>query len=130
MVSFDPAHKAVHYPPDRRFRIWIRPSILIGIGVAILSVIAASWIEVVLTGLPHVPAIPEIYPNNFAGPHGFPVWVRYCHFLMYFTISAFCRAIISHFEVETRGRFLEFEPMQVGEDFIGWQVAIVRSPDR
>jgi methionine sulfoxide reductase catalytic subunit len=80
MVSFDPAHKAVHYPPDRRFRIWIRPSILIGIGVAILSVIAASWIEVVLTGLPHVPAIPEIYPNNFAGPHGFPVWVRYCHF--------------------------------------------------
>ena len=40
------------------------------------------------------------------------------------------RAIISHFEVETRGRFLEFEPMQVGEDFIGWQVAIVRSQGR
>jgi hypothetical protein len=35
------------------------------------------------------------------------------------------RAIISHFEVETRGRFLELEPMQVGEDFVGWQVAIV-----
>jgi hypothetical protein len=40
------------------------------------------------------------------------------------------RAIISHFEVETRGRFLEFEPMQVGEDFIGWQVAMVRLPDK
>ncbi len=40
------------------------------------------------------------------------------------------RAIISHFEVETRGRFLEFEPMQVGEDFIGWQVAIVGLPDK
>jgi hypothetical protein len=40
MVRFDDAHKAVHYPPDRRFRIWIRPSILIGIGVAILSLIA------------------------------------------------------------------------------------------
>lgn len=26
MISFDAAHKAVHYPPDRRFRIWIRPS--------------------------------------------------------------------------------------------------------
>ncbi|GAC1631644.1 MAG: hypothetical protein NVS9B14_03810 [Candidatus Acidiferrum sp.] len=34
------------------------------------------------------------------------------------------RAIISHFEVETRGRFLELEPMQIGEDFVGWQVAI------
>ena len=31
MISFDAAHRAVHYPPDRRFRIWIRPSILIGI---------------------------------------------------------------------------------------------------
>jgi len=30
MISFDAAHKAVHYPEDRRFRIWIRPSILMG----------------------------------------------------------------------------------------------------
>jgi hypothetical protein len=34
------------------------------------------------------------------------------------------RAIISHFEIESRGRFLDFEPMQVGDEFIGWQVAI------
>ena len=40
MISFDAAHRAVHYPHDRRFRIWIRPSILIGIGVAILAVVA------------------------------------------------------------------------------------------
>ena len=26
MIRFDAAHKAVHYPPDRRFRVWIRPS--------------------------------------------------------------------------------------------------------
>jgi methionine sulfoxide reductase catalytic subunit len=71
MVSFDPAHQAVHYPPDRRFCIWIRPSILIGIGIAILSAIAAAWLEVAVTGLPRVPAIPQIYPNNFAGQHGF-----------------------------------------------------------
>ena len=37
MVQFDAEHKAVHYPPDRRFRIWIRPSILIGVGIAILG---------------------------------------------------------------------------------------------
>src|SRR3954470_5657455 len=28
MVDFDAAHAAVHYPPDRRFRVWIRPSLV------------------------------------------------------------------------------------------------------
>ena len=37
MITFDAAHEAVHYPPDRRFRIWIRPSILIGAAFAILA---------------------------------------------------------------------------------------------
>jgi hypothetical protein len=44
MVRFDAAHRAFHYPPDRRFRIWIRPSILIGTGIAIVSMIVAAWI--------------------------------------------------------------------------------------
>ena len=35
MISFDAAHAAVHYPPDRRFRIWIRPSILIAAAVLV-----------------------------------------------------------------------------------------------
>ena len=95
MISFDPAHRAVHYPPDRRFRIWIRPSILVGIGIAILSVIAASWIEVAVAGLPHVPAVPQIYPNNFAGPHGFPVWVRYCHFFNFLFVMMLIRSGLS-----------------------------------
>lgn len=30
---FDSAHGAVHYPKDRRFRIWVRPNILLGITV-------------------------------------------------------------------------------------------------
>ena len=36
MISFDAAHAAVHYPPDRRFRIWIRPSFLIAAVVLVL----------------------------------------------------------------------------------------------
>src|SRR5690348_18094266 len=95
MISFDPAHRAVHYPPDRRFRIWIRPSILIGIGIAIFSAIAASWIEVALTGLPHVPPVPQIYPNNFAGPHGFPLWVRYSHFFNFLFVMMLIRSGLS-----------------------------------
>ena len=57
MISFDAAHEAVHYPKDRRFRIWIRPTILVWTGVVILSVIAASWIEFAVAGLPHIPPI-------------------------------------------------------------------------
>ena len=75
MITFDKPHKAVHYPPDRRFRIWIRPSILVGVCALIAAVIAAAWIEVAVSGMPPVPAVPQVYPNNFAGPHGFPVWV-------------------------------------------------------
>jgi len=52
MISFDAEHRAVHYPPDRRFRIWISPSILIGTSVAIIAVIAAAWIEVAAFGMP------------------------------------------------------------------------------
>lgn len=95
MVSFDSAHKAVHYPPDRRFRIWIRPSILIGLAIAVLVVIAAAWIEVAVAGLPHVPPVPQIEPNNFTGPHGFPYWTRYCHFFNFFFVMLLIRSGLS-----------------------------------
>ena len=36
MIPFDAAHKAVHYPPDRRFRVWIRPSFVAGAVALIL----------------------------------------------------------------------------------------------
>ena len=50
MIAFDAAHKAVHHPPDRRFRIWIRPSVLIGAASAILALVAAAWVEVAVIG--------------------------------------------------------------------------------
>ena len=95
MVPFDAAHEAVHYPPDRRFRVWIRPSIPIGLGIAIIAVLAAAWIEVAVAGMPHVPPVPQIYPNNFAGPHGFPVWVRYCHFFNFLFVTLLIRSGLS-----------------------------------
>ena len=79
VIKFDAEHAAVHYPPDRRHRLWIRPSILIGIAAVIASLVAAAWIEMAVAGLPHIPPVPVVYPNNFAGPHGFPLWVRYRH---------------------------------------------------
>jgi sulfoxide reductase catalytic subunit YedY len=95
MISFDAEHGAVHYPSDRRFRIWIRPSLLIGAGVAILAAVAAAWLEFAVSGMPNIPPVPQIYPNNFAGPHGFPVWVRYSHFFNFLFVMMLIRSGLS-----------------------------------
>ena len=95
MVSFDAAHRAVHYPEDRRFRIWVRPSILIGIAIAVLAVFVAAWIEFAVVGLPAIPQVAQSSPNNFAGPHGFPLWVRYCHFFNLFFVLMLIRSGLS-----------------------------------
>jgi methionine sulfoxide reductase catalytic subunit len=95
VIPFDAAHRAVHYPEDRRFRIWIKRSILIGIFLAIVGIVAAAWIEVAFAGMPAVPAVPQIYPNSFAGPHGFPVWLRYCHFFNFLFVTMLIRSGLS-----------------------------------
>ena len=65
MIRFDGLHAAVHYPPDRRFRIWIRPSFLIAAAVLVLLPVLAAWIEVLVVGLPSIPAIPLRAPMAF-----------------------------------------------------------------
>ncbi|MGA2648292.1 MAG: molybdopterin-dependent oxidoreductase [Candidatus Sulfotelmatobacter sp.] len=128
MISFDAAHGAVHYPEDRRFRIWVRPSILIGIAVVVPSVILASWIELVVAGLPNVPPVPQVYPNNFAGPHGFPLWVRYCHFSNFLFVMMLIRSGLSILMDHPRlyfnddctpgSEWIKFTPLKVPRDRI------------
>ncbi len=95
MVDFDAAHAAVHYPPDRRFRIWIRPSLLM-LALAVLAVlVAAAWIETSVWGLPSIAPIADVNPNNLPSPHGFPVWVRYCHFFNFLFVMLLIRSGLS-----------------------------------
>ncbi|MGB8768823.1 MAG: hypothetical protein WCC92_04365, partial [Candidatus Korobacteraceae bacterium] len=93
MAHFDAAHRAVHVPEDRRFRVWVRPSILIGIAVVVMAVFAAAWIEVVVAGMPRIPE--GIQVSNTAGPHGFPLWIRYCHFFNFFFVMILIRSGLS-----------------------------------
>src|SRR5665213_1192420 len=95
MISFDAAHAAVHHPSDRRFRIWIRPSFLIAAAVLVLLLVLAAWMEFLLAGLPYIPPVPRIYPGNFSGPHGFPLWIRYCHFFNFFFVTMLIRSGLS-----------------------------------
>jgi len=94
MITFDAAHAAVHYPPDRRFRIWIRPSILIATAMLVAVPVLAAGSSF-FCGSPHIPPVPQIFPNNFAGPHGFPVWVRYCHFFNFLFVTMLIRSGLS-----------------------------------
>jgi DMSO/TMAO reductase YedYZ molybdopterin-dependent catalytic subunit/thiosulfate reductase cytochrome b subunit len=95
VIAFDAAHAAVHYPADRRFRIWIRPSLVAAVLILAASSVAAAWIEFGLAGLPAIAAIPQIPLDNFAGPHGFPAWVRYCHFFTFLFVTMLIRSGLS-----------------------------------
>ncbi|HVU33514.1 MAG TPA: molybdopterin-dependent oxidoreductase [Opitutaceae bacterium] len=95
MISFDAAHAAVHYPEDRRLWIWIRPAVLAGVAVVILLPVAGAWLEFGLKGLPYIAAVPQVLPDNFTGPHGFPGWVRWSHFFNFLFVTLLIRSGLS-----------------------------------
>ncbi|MBV8438220.1 MAG: cytochrome b/b6 domain-containing protein [Silvibacterium sp.] len=128
MISFDAEHMAVHFPADRRVRLWIRPSILIGAGTVLAAFVFAAWIEVAVGGLPYIPPVPQIDPNNFAGPHGFPWWVRYCHFFNLLFVTMLIRSGLSILADHARlyfnddctpdSEWIRFTPLRVPRDRI------------
>jgi sulfoxide reductase catalytic subunit YedY len=56
MISFDAAHKAVHYPEDRRFRIWINARTLLVIVSLVLAPLVLAWMQHMIFGLPQIAA--------------------------------------------------------------------------
>jgi sulfoxide reductase catalytic subunit YedY len=95
MISFDPAHAAVYFPEDRRFRIWIRPSFLIGLATLAVLPVLFAWVQLLTVGLPYIPPLPQVYPNAITTPHGFPLWLRYCHFFNFIFLMMLIRSGIS-----------------------------------
>src|SRR6185437_1725447 len=103
-------------------------SILIGIAVLIVLLVGTAWIEVAIAGLPHVPPVPQIYPSNFAGPHGFPLWVRYCHFFNFLFVMLLIRSGLSILYDHPRlyfndgctpgSEWIRFTPLKVPRDRI------------
>ncbi len=92
MIQFDAAHKAVHYPPDRRFRVWIKPAFIAGIILMILIPFLLAWGEAAIFGLPHIPPVP---PFESSAPHGFPAWIRYAHFFNFLFLTMLARSGLS-----------------------------------
>jgi len=95
MISFDAAHKAVHCPPDRRFRIWLRPSVVGAVLVLIGLPVLVAWGQAAVFGLPYIPPVLPYGQSSATGPHGFPVWVRYCHFFNFLFLTMLIRSGLS-----------------------------------
>jgi len=95
MISFDAAHAAMHYPPDRRFRIWIRFGVVATASALIVLPVLAAWLEFLLGGLPRIPLLTGGYPGDLAGAHGFPLWERYCHFFNFVFVMMLVRSGLS-----------------------------------
>jgi sulfoxide reductase catalytic subunit YedY len=80
LIAFDAAHRAVHYPDDRRFRIWVSPRALLFIFVLVLGPVLLAWLQHAIFGLPHLSPSSASAAGTPSGPHGFPFWVRWSHF--------------------------------------------------
>jgi hypothetical protein len=126
MISFDAAHKAVHYSPDRRFRIWIRPSFIVGAVILILIPFLLAWTQAAIFGLPYIPPVPQFDAASATGPHGFPVWIRYAHFFNFFFVMMLVRSGLSILMDHPRlyfndhctpdSEWIRFTPLRVPKD--------------
>jgi methionine sulfoxide reductase catalytic subunit len=95
MISFDAAHQAVHYPPDRRFRLGLKPSV-VAVVLALVSVpVLLAWVQAAVFGLPDIRTVLPYNVSAATGPHGFPVWVRYCHFFNFMFLTMLIRSGLS-----------------------------------
>ena len=95
MIKFDAAHKAVHYPPDRRFRVWLKPSVVGTLLVLVGLPVLIAWGQAAVFGLPYIQPVLPYSQSSVAGPHGFPVWVRYCHFFNFLFLTMLIRSGLS-----------------------------------
>lgn len=95
MIAFDAAHKAVHYPLDRRFRIWIRPSFIVVVIFLALIPLVLAWGQRAIFGLPYLAPVPEFNSATFAEVHGFPWWLRWAHFFNFVFLMMLVRSGLS-----------------------------------
>jgi methionine sulfoxide reductase catalytic subunit len=95
LIPFDAAHLAVHYPADRRFRVWLSSRALLIAIALVLGPLLLAWLQHAIVGLPHLEPSPASAEGTLAGPHGFPFWVRWSHFSNLFFLFMLIRSGLS-----------------------------------
>lgn len=132
MIAFDAAHKSVHYPTDRRFRIWIKPSFMIVAACLALIPLVLAWVQAAVFGLPYLPPVPEFQTATFAGAHGFLWWLRWAHFFNFVFLMMLVRSGLSILADHPRLYFndgcapdtewIRFTPLKVPRDRV-WRAS-------
>lgn len=128
MIRFDDAHRAVFYPEDRRFRVWLSGRALIVLIILVLTPLAAAWIQHAVLGLPQLAPTPASVSGAPTGPHGFPFWIRWSHFFNLFFIFMLMRSGLSILMDHPRlywndhctpgTEWIRFTPLRVPQDRI------------
>lgn len=95
MSSENPKENPVHYPPDRRLRIRIRPPALVLFLVVALLPFAVAWGQYLAVGLPEVLVGPWAHPDSANVPHNFPAWLRITHYVNFLFIILLLRSGLS-----------------------------------
>ncbi|MEP7355200.1 MAG: molybdopterin-dependent oxidoreductase [Acidobacteriota bacterium] len=132
MIKFDAAHRAVHYPSDRRFRIWVKPSVLVAVLCLVMIPIAIAWVQASMYGLPYLAPVAAFDAATFTGVHGFPWWIRWAHFFNFVFLTMLVRSGLSILVDHPRLYFnngctpgtewIRFTPMQVPKDRV-WRAS-------
>jgi thiosulfate reductase cytochrome b subunit len=95
MVPFDEVHRKVHFPADRRHRLWIRPAYLWGLLALVAALVGAAWLQRLLFGMPYIPLDHALDVGQVSGPHGFPGWIRWTHFFNFLFLTMLVRSGLS-----------------------------------
>lgn len=95
MQALDDVHQAIHYPPDRRFRVWINPWFVFAFVVVALAPVVVAWGQYLIAGLPTQIFLPPIDLEHPPTPHGFPAWLRLTHFVNFFFLMLLVRSGLS-----------------------------------
>ena len=91
----NPKGNPVHYPADRRFRVWVRPAfLLLFVALAVLPLVAA-WAQFLTAGLPAAPLTAPIAAEAIAAPSGFPAWLRLTHYVNFLFLVLLARSGLS-----------------------------------
>jgi len=132
MISFDEVRKAIYYPADRRFRIWIKPSFAMGAICLALIPLVLAWGQAAFFGLPYLPPVPVFDAATFAGIHGFPWWLRWAHFFNFVFLMMLVRSGLSILADHPRLYFnngctpgtewIRFTPLKVPKDSV-WRAS-------
>jgi sulfoxide reductase catalytic subunit YedY len=90
-----PKDNPIHYPDDRRLRLWVAPRWLAAFAVAALLPVAAAWLQYAVAGLPNFPPPPSETPAALDGPFGFPGWLRLTHYANFLFMVLLIRSGLS-----------------------------------